>query len=221
MSREHQDMRSFVEDIYERLVDDIVSMPLIPPEPSPSIERTLRINQRIVNNIHSLRRYLELNEEPFANLSHSPLFDFENDWLTQTIPQLSRLRGNPYNRTFQSVQRSSPTFFSAATLDNQVNSALQDLFSTLITDTFEQPDLEDVKVTLSEEEFNKLPTLDVTDENKESFGEKECNICIEGYEVGTCVTKLPCGHVFHKDCIQNWLCSEKVNCPVCRKDTRE
>jgi hypothetical protein len=43
----------------------------------------------------------------------------------------------------------------------------------------------------------------------------ECGVCIESYEDGDAVTKLPCGHVYHIDCIQSWL-NEHCTCPSCR-----
>jgi uncharacterized protein YneF (UPF0154 family) len=40
-----------------------------------------------------------------------------------------------------------------------------------------------------------------------------CPICLDHFEVR--VTQAPCGHVFHKDCIRQWLLNTK-NCPICR-----
>ncbi|KAI8914723.1 hypothetical protein DFJ77DRAFT_463072 [Powellomyces hirtus] len=43
----------------------------------------------------------------------------------------------------------------------------------------------------------------------------ECSVCQDEYTEGETVTALPCKHLFHPPCIENWL---KVNgtCPVCR-----
>ena len=49
---------------------------------------------------------------------------------------------------------------------------------------------------------------------------EECPICQENFVVHEVVKKLPCDHLFHKDCISSWL---KVNgtCPICRLPLHE
>ncbi|CAK9168889.1 unnamed protein product [Ilex paraguariensis] len=42
-----------------------------------------------------------------------------------------------------------------------------------------------------------------------------CPICLEEFLVGTAVGKTPCSHVFHRDCLLNWLSSNN-SCPLCR-----
>lgn len=42
---------------------------------------------------------------------------------------------------------------------------------------------------------------------------KNCGICLHGYQPFQCVRKLRCQHVFHRDCIDNWL-SNHSTCPV-------
>lgn len=43
-----------------------------------------------------------------------------------------------------------------------------------------------------------------------------CRICHEDYSPGDQLVKLPCGHIFHKDCCKKWLGEETATCPVCR-----
>lgn len=97
---------------------------------------------------------------------------------------------------------------------------LQTFFHTLFEPEGEesQYEFEDVKVTLTEEDFDRFQTCCVraTDE----LGYKDCSICIEEFREDDLITELPCKHIFHKSCIKNWLCREKVTCPSCRKDTR-
>lgn len=48
----------------------------------------------------------------------------------------------------------------------------------------------------------------------------DCVVCLEFYKCGEVVKLLPCGHCFHRDCIDCWLlqsCDPKNRrCPVCR-----
>jgi hypothetical protein len=44
-----------------------------------------------------------------------------------------------------------------------------------------------------------------------------CSICLSEYEEGETVTKLPCHHLYHDDCIQSWT-EAHVNCPLCNLD---
>ena len=45
-----------------------------------------------------------------------------------------------------------------------------------------------------------------------------CSICICDMEGGDTYRKLPCGHVFHKDCIDPYLVDNSSKCPNCRHD---
>ncbi|XP_031269027.1 E3 ubiquitin-protein ligase Praja-1-like [Pistacia vera] len=42
-----------------------------------------------------------------------------------------------------------------------------------------------------------------------------CVICLEEVVFGSLGTRMPCSHVFHSDCIGNWL-NERQVCPLCR-----
>lgn len=44
---------------------------------------------------------------------------------------------------------------------------------------------------------------------------KECCICFFQNDLGDKVVRLPCGHLFHKECICEWL-AKKCTCPICR-----
>ncbi|KAK1308168.1 E3 ubiquitin-protein ligase RING1-like [Acorus calamus] len=42
-----------------------------------------------------------------------------------------------------------------------------------------------------------------------------CAVCLEGFGKGESVSRLPCRHVYHSECILKWLRC-KGSCPVCR-----
>jgi len=47
-----------------------------------------------------------------------------------------------------------------------------------------------------------------------SGSEECCSICLDSFD--KVVTRAPCGHIFHKQCIQHWLLNTKKECPICR-----
>ncbi|KAL9939013.1 hypothetical protein V8E36_001826 [Tilletia maclaganii] len=50
------------------------------------------------------------------------------------------------------------------------------------------------------------------------FGTQECAICLDAFHDGDRVRILPCGHCFHRDEVDEWLCTIKKLCPVCKRD---
>ncbi len=66
----------------------------------------------------------------------------------------------------------------------------------------------------SKREIARLPTLPFS---QRSFRDKafddQCSICIMDFEEGETVRVLRCRHVFHRDCVDNWLTLNK-SCPV-------
>lgn len=42
-----------------------------------------------------------------------------------------------------------------------------------------------------------------------------CVICMEKMDVGSEATKMPCSHIYHGNCLMNWLGVKRV-CPTCR-----
>ena len=78
---------------------------------------------------------------------------------------------------------------------------------------------EDKDVTASQV-INLLPVSDVEEDNKLS-SELKCVICLEEFAAGDKFTALPCLHLYHFECIENYLKS-KMQCPVCKlKITKE
>lgn len=46
----------------------------------------------------------------------------------------------------------------------------------------------------------------------------QCLICSNGYKEGMVVSRLPCKHTFHRQCVVSWLCNKDF-CPLCRRTT--
>lgn len=75
-----------------------------------------------------------------------------------------------------------------------------------------------------EEEYQPLtlPIRIITqvDLDRGPVDRKECIICMDDYEVGQTQATLPCFHVFHANCIRQWLTRSSF-CPICKHDARE
>ncbi len=48
------------------------------------------------------------------------------------------------------------------------------------------------------------------------YKQTDCPICLYSFEQGNPVRMLECGHIFHADCILEWVkIREKATCPIC------
>ncbi|KAG5195719.1 E3 ubiquitin-protein ligase RNF165 [Oryx dammah] len=55
------------------------------------------------------------------------------------------------------------------------------------------------------------------EEGEESDTDEKCTICLSLLEDGEDVRRLPCMHLFHQLCVDQWLAMSK-KCPICRVD---
>lgn len=79
----------------------------------------------------------------------------------------------------------------------------------------------------SAEEFETVPALKSTVEALEKFRYERssedddesnlmtCMICMDEAMIGSYLTRMPCSHVYHFDCISQWLHINHT-CPICR-----
>ena len=200
-----------INELYEDFVDDLNSIPLTSfGTRDQDIDNAINLNNRLVSQMYNIRRYFEYC---FEERMSQPSFTNNNNSSVQY--QQRSVFNFPTNTVSRNITRFD-------IIEN--NSNMMEFFQSMFGMFFDMPhiessDLEDVKVTISKEDFDKFNKCKITSENLGQF-DKECNICIENYKVDDIVITLPCNHFFHKDCIKHWLCDEKVSCPVCRKDVR-
>ena len=73
---------------------------------------------------------------------------------------------------------------------------------------------------VAQQKIDKLPNVVFDPEsssNKKDANDCDikCLVCQEEYCKGEHLRKLPCGHCFHKECVDQWLLSKDF-CPCCR-----
>lgn len=123
-----------------------------------------------------------------------------------------------YSRLYNSLIHSYDNDFD---IDNtQLFSPVIDFFNRYDLSTVEFDDLEDVKITLTDDEFDKFSVINLNEQELQNFYTKCCCICLENYKLYDSIVIIKCKHIFHKHCIYSWLCNQSVNCPVCRTDNR-
>ncbi|KAF2916701.1 probable E3 ubiquitin-protein ligase XERICO [Oryza sativa Japonica Group] len=44
----------------------------------------------------------------------------------------------------------------------------------------------------------------------------DCRVCLVRFEAEAVVNRLPCGHIFHRACLETWLDYDHATCPLCR-----
>ena len=66
-----------------------------------------------------------------------------------------------------------------------------------------------------EDILNELPETQIEDVNKLDPEKKNCIICLEDFKNGDKAIILPCIHLFHNECIKNWLKTQNT-CPICK-----
>ena len=72
----------------------------------------------------------------------------------------------------------------------------------------ELAEVEDLLKSSSDEEV-----LEVTAKEME-----ECSICFEEMWKMKRAKARPCGHIFHKVCLERWVNHQDYTCPICRAD---
>jgi hypothetical protein len=61
--------------------------------------------------------------------------------------------------------------------------------------------------------IKKSRVLPIVFDKKNKFNETMCIICLKDFKNNEIC--LPCGHVFHGDCILTWF-EKKMECPCCK-----
>lgn len=70
------------------------------------------------------------------------------------------------------------------------------------------------KKTVNENALKKLKTELVTNELLPTIENEVCTICFDPYVLNQKRKYLPCNHVFHDECITNWLQNNSNKCPL-------
>ena len=123
-----------------------------------------------------------------------------------------------YNNTnYQNVQFglnsliNNPSFSNTPFNSSNVFSNLaMNLMSELLIHN--QP-TEDIVCTLDEKDKENLKKIKL-----ENDLEDKCNICMDQMKKEEDIIILPCNHIFHTGCIEEWLTKYNYKCPICKQE---
>ena len=80
------------------------------------------------------------------------------------------------------------------------------------------PAQENVKLTVTATELEKIPKMNFSDVNPDIKKLNDgCAICQEEFTDSDVIRHLKCDHIFHIECIDTWLTRENYKCPNCRE----
>ncbi len=157
---------------------------------------------RNVDNVdtHEVRNVDNVDTHEVRNVDN---VDNNNNLIQDSVNIFDGPYGN--NITFITRQRIFPYFRNT---DDRITSIRNILYSIINN---RLPEYQDVVVSLDEEEFNKLPCKVLDNDLQEN-----CCICIEQFKKNDTVIEAPCKHIYHKDCITDYLINYNYKCPICR-----
>ena len=69
---------------------------------------------------------------------------------------------------------------------------------------------------MSVSSLNEIPTRNFVEGDEENYD--ICCVCQEKFQIGDELRILPCEHVYHTKCVDQWLVENQRICPQCRKE---
>ena len=120
---------------------------------------------------------------------------------------------NINNNNNNDYMDNEPAIFNR-NLNERENSREEDLdyLISLVNNSFVGPIKNDL--------LNVLPESRIADINKLNEENRKCLICLEEYVNNDNAIYLPCFHIFHKNCIIQWI-KKHANCPICKININE
>lgn len=172
----------------------------------------------LLSDLFAYRFYLQDNiEDETVIIRELKMYLLNNHYNINDINQIIFNFYEKYNDnintniTLETIE--NITIFPVLSHNNILNIINSFIFSVNINETEyidDNEDFEDVRVTMNENDINKLKTKKMDSNIKE-----DCSICL--CEMGeNNIIELDCSHYFHDNCIKTYLKEYNYKCPICR-----
>jgi hypothetical protein len=181
------------------------------------------------------RRSMEEREydERIATLLREAVTDEEQATIEGSSNRRASSRMNNASRVRGDFSNQDHIDFEMLSFQAQLALALMESQRILQTGGFGRPDgtsegqrgvSDDAKAQWQKFDFSAETFLKARDgqnvntlTKSSSEEEPSCCICLCEYEEGESLSRLPCGHAYHSECIESW-CSNHFRCPLCNID---
>jgi hypothetical protein len=189
-----------------------------------TVQRQTNINQQIPTNSQrqTVQRQTNINQNIESVGIEIPI----NREIDIGIGGIQTRQIEPQYRTFNSYTYINSDTNNTFNFEESLMNLANEFFSNTDNLNLFLPDGEfnfefgdDVKVVLSDQEFNNLENICINENNLKDFS-GNCTVCLDEFELGQNITLLKCKHYFHKDCLKNWLTKQSTKCCTCRFDCR-
>ena len=170
-------------------------------------------NDKNVDSINSNDK----NNNSINNFEDNNNFDYNDNYINENNDLYINEDINKYNNSILNNESKLDEYFAIQAVEQQI---LDEICPNPDSMTYEQllkmeENMGNVNKGLSKEKIKKLPIILF---KKNIFkDEDKCVICQEDYIENEKILKLTCGHIFHNNCIENWLIKEK-KCPFCKEE---
>jgi len=144
--------------------------------------------------------------------SNGLIIDFTNS------SHLSNVNNDVFNFMHQSQNLINyPIFYDDEPefSDNESDFTNEDVLNRLLEQTFTNNDY--VPQHLTENKVKSLKKTKFSNIMNINLDNKICSICLDEFEEEQNVIILSCKHIFHSNCIEEWLLKYGKTCPTCRK----
>jgi hypothetical protein len=126
---------------------------------------------------------------------------------------------NPRNNMENNSENNPNDNLNHSNNENDVNEEEEEDENNNMDDE-ENEDLQSIQAEpLDKIIFDNLIISKIKDVEKLDNEKKQCAICLEDYVNGDKSIALPCIHIFHDNCIKNWLKSHNI-CPTCKNKVK-
>ncbi|XP_019858356.1 PREDICTED: E3 ubiquitin-protein ligase RNF13-like [Amphimedon queenslandica] len=112
-----------------------------------------------------------------------------------------------------------PTFEPLLREDGSRYRSRQELIESILNHLQQMENELGTQTPLGQNQIDKFPKREYSGEGTER--DTTCCVCVDDFKPGQEVRQLPCQHIFHPSCIDEWLSDHSSVCPLCKMDLRE